>query len=639
MLSLPPDLLLIVCIIASALLFIAGLFVPVAAGLKTFIFASCVILTGYDVIIDTVMKMIKEHDFDENLLIIIAAAGAFIIGKGAEGAAAIIIFRIGEVLHRKTVQRSANTIESLMDLRPDVVNAVINGAIVRQSPGKISVGDTISVSPRECIALDGVVISGDSALDTSAVNGETITQIVTEGSEVLSGSINLTGILNIRVTSDFDHSTVSRILKLVEATENKKARTEKRIKRFARIYTPAVAAAALIIGLAVPLLGGLPLNPWLNRALGFLVISSPGALVISVTLAYFAGVGGATKKGIIFKGANVVDTVAHTTSVVFDKTGTLTDGNFQVQNINSYGISVDRLLMLAAYAELFSNHPIARSIVAEAKIVPDFTRVSDYREFPGKGTEIVMGGNTVSAGNALLMAELRITPDISQAEASVVYIAINGQYAGRIILSDAVRPDSKKAVKDLHAIGIDRIVIFTGDKKEAAADVASQLAIREFYAECLPEDKYSRLKGLMEMQLSGDKLIFVGDGIDDAPVMKMADVGITIGGLRSADAIEAADMIIMTEEVSKIASAITLAQNTNKIVKQNVILALGLKGLILILVMLGIASIWMAVLADAALSLFAIVNAMRAFGMNRNERKKSLHKNVRDEEDYNLSDD
>lgn len=638
-LSLPPDLLIIVCTIASAFLFIAGVFVPVTAGVKTFIYASCIVLTGYDIIFDSVMKIIKEHDFNENLLIIIASAGAFIIDKGAEGAAAIIIFRIGEVLHKKMVKRSANIVEGLIDLRPEAVNAVINGAIVRLSPGKINVGDIISVSPGELIALDGIVISGDSELDTSALYGECKPLNVTDGCEVLSGSVNLTGILNIRVTADFDHSTVSRILKLVEETENKKAGPEKTIKKFARIYTPAIVAAALIIGVFIPLIGGLPLQTWLTRALSFLVVSSPSAMVISVTLTYLAGVGGAVKKGIIFQGAKVVDTIAHTTSVVFDKTGILTDGQYQVLDINSYGISVDRLLMLAAYAELDSNHPIARAIVAEANIIPDFTRVSNYRELSGRGTEIEIGGNTVSAGNALLMTELRIAPDISLAEASVVYVAVNGRYAGRILLSDTVKPDSKIAVKALHAIGIDRIVIFTGDKKEAAADVASQLGIRELYAECLPEDKVTRLQGLMEMQLSGDKLVFVGDGIDDAPILKMADVGITLGGLGSDAAIKAADMCIMNDDVSKIAEAITIAQNTNRLVRQNIMLSLGLKGLILILVMIGIASIWVAVLADAVFSLVAIINAMRAFGMNRYEIKKTLPKKNSDEEDYTMSAD
>lgn len=405
------------------------------------------------------------------------------------------------------------------------------------------------------------------------------------------------------------------------------------IKRWARFYTPAIVAAALIVGILIPVFSGLPLQSWLSRALGMLVVSSPSALIISVALTYFAGVGGAAKKGILFKGAHVVDTLAHTTSVVFDKTGTLTDGKFQLNDINAYGISVERLLMLAAYAELFSSHPLARAIVAAANIVPDFSRVSDYREFIGKGTEIEIGGNTVTVGNALLMEELRITPDKSQAESSVVYIAVNGRYAGRILLKDTLKPDSKKAVKDLHAIGIDRIAIFTGDKKEVAADVAGQLGIKEYYAECLPEDKFTRLKGLLEMQLAGDKLVFAGDGVDDATVMKMADVGITLGGFGSQETVEAADMIVMTDEPSKIAAAITIARNTNCIVRQNIIVSLGLKALILALVIAGIASIWLAVLADAIFALAAIINAMRAFGLQRKAMRKVLPRQHKDDMD------
>ncbi len=631
---LPPDLILIVCIIVSALLFAVGLIIPVAPWLKTFIFASCVALTCYDVVIDTAVKISKERDFNMNLLIVIAAAAAFLVGKGAEGAAVMLIFRTGEVLHRKTVKRSANIVEKFMDLRPETVNAVINGAIVQMAPGKIAVGDIISVSPGEIIALDGVVISGVSQLDTSALNGEALPLPIKDGSAVLSGSVNLTGVLNIRVTSDFDNSTVSRILRLVEKAENRKAGPEKKVRKFARIFTPAVVAAALIIGVLIPVFGSFPLSPWISRALGLLVASSSSAMIISVTLTYFAGIGGASKKGIIFKGAEVVDTAAHTTSVVFNKTGTLTDGIFQVISVNSYGISESRLLMLAAYAELFSNHPIARSVVAAADIMPDFAKVSDYHEYVGKGTEIEIGGNTVSAGNALFMEELGIEPELPTSDTSVVYIAVNRQYAGRILLSDSVKENSKNAVRDLHAIGIDRIVIFTGDRKEATADVAGQLGIKEYYAECLPEDKYMRLKGLMDMQLSGDKLIFVGSGIDDAPVLKMADVGITLGGLGTDEANDAADMIIMTDEPAKVATAINIARGTNKLVGQNIVLSLGFKGLVLIFVLLGIASMWMAALADAVFSMIVIINAMQAFGIKRSVLRKTLPKPGKESEDY-----
>jgi Cd2+/Zn2+-exporting ATPase len=626
---LPPDLILNVCVIASMLLFTAGLFVPVAPWLKTFIYVSCVILTGYDIVIDASIKILKDREFNGNLLIVAAAAVAFSIGKGPEGTAALLIFRVGEVLHRRAVKRSADMVEKLMDLRPETVNAVINGAIVQMAPGQIGIGDIISVSPGERIALDGVVTGGASELDVSALNEQAEAQHVTDGCEVLSGSVNLTGVLNLRVTADFDHSTMSRIMRLVEKAENRKAGPEKRIRNFARIYTPAVAGAALILGIMIPVFGGLPLSPWLSRALGLLVLSGSTAMVSAVTLSYFAGIGGASKKGILFKGADVVDTAAHTTSVILSKTGILTDGIFRVIDINSYDIPEKRLLMLAAYAELFSNHPIARSVVAAADILPDFARVSDYHEFVGKGTEIEIGGNTVSAGSAVLMEELGIRPDLTQSDSSVIYIAVNRQYAGRILLRDTIKNDSKNVVKELHAIGIDRIVMFTGDRKEAAADVAGQLGIKEFYAECLPEDKFTRLKGLMEMQLSGDKLVYVGNGSDDAPVLKMADVGITLGGLGTDETTDAADMIIMSDEPSKIATAITIARSTNKIVGQNIMLSLGFKGLTLLFVLLGIAPMWTAALADAVFSLIVIINGMRAFGIQRDGIRKTLPKRLK----------
>jgi Cd2+/Zn2+-exporting ATPase len=631
-LTLPPDLLVIICIIVSVLLFAAGHFVPVAPRLKTFILVSCVVITGYDILIDTVTKLKREGEFNAGLFIVIAAAGAFAIGKGVEGAAVMLIFRTGEIVRGKLVRRSANEIESFVDLRPEAVNAVINGAIVQMAPGKIDVGNVISVSPGERVALDGVVVSGESELDTSALDGKAAPVFVTEGSEVLSGSMNLKGVLNIRVTADFDHSTVSRILELVEESENRKAAPEKTIGKLARIYTPAVAAAALILGILVPLFGGMQINPWLERALGLLVLANPAAYVIAVSMTYFAGNGGASKKGIIFKGADVIDTISRTTSVVFDKTGTLTDGIYRVVEVSALGLPENRLLMLAAYAELFSDHPIAKAIVAAADIMPDFAKVSDFREHPGKGTEIEVGGNSVAAGNALLMEELGVRADISQEEYSTVYVAVNRQYAGRIQLRDTLKPDSVKAVKDLHTIGIDRIVLFTGDKREVAADIAGKLGIKEFYAECLPEDKFTRLKGLLNMQLKGDKLIFAGNGADVTPVLKLADVGISVGGFTSGETTDAADMIIMTDEASKIASAVTLARYTDKIVRQNIVLSIGLKGFTLLLAAFGIASMWTAVLADALFALIVLINAKRAFGIKGRDIRE-IRRNISADEE------
>lgn len=625
-LSLPHEFLIPVCIIVSVLLFLSGLFISSAAWFKTYLLAACVILAGYDMLFDALIKIIKRRSFDRNLLVFIASIGAFIIGRAPEGAAVVLFYRIGAYLQDQAIERSRSAIADRLDLRPDIVNAIVNGAAVRLSVGKIKTGDIISVAPGERIALDGIVIGGESALDLSGITGEYEPVNVTDGSKVISGSINITGTLSVRVTMGYDNSTISRVLKLVEEAENKKSKKEKSITRLARNFTPGVVAAALILGVFVPLIGGLEFHSWMYRAFGFLSVSGTGAFVVSVSLTYFAGIARASKKGILFKGADIVDKAAHTTSVIFSKTGTLTQGCYKVSEINAYEISEERLLMLASYAELRSNHPIARAIIAAAKFELDESKITDFREIQGKGTEVDIGGITVSAGNALHMEELGLTPDISQAEASLVYIAVNGKYAGRIVLSDTVMPDAKKAVKELNAIGIDRIAIFTGDRKEAAVDVASQLGIREFYAECLPEEKVTRLKGLTDMQLSGDKLIFVGDGISDAPVLRIADVGVAMGGLGSDDVIEAADMVIIPNMPSRIVSAIEMARDTNKIVRQNILLSVGIKGILLLVLLLGVTPMWLAVSADAIVSIAAAINAVRAFGFSGQELTKALLK-------------
>jgi Cd2+/Zn2+-exporting ATPase len=623
-LSLPPDLLMLSCITASALLLGAGLFVPVAEWLKIFIFAAAVILAGYDIVLDSAVKIVREHDFEENLIMIIPTIGAFLIGRAAEGAAVMVLFRIGEFLRNKAVEKSTNTIEGVMDLRPDIVNAVVSGAIVRKAAGKIKTGDIISVAPGERFALDGIVISGESEIDASALTGANARLPVREGSEILSGCLNLTGVLNVRVTSEFDSTTVSRILKFVEKDESRKSKPEKMILRFAGIFTPAVIAAAVILGLLVPLLGRLDFIPWLVRAFAFLAVSLSGALVISVTLTYFAGIGGAAKRGILYKGASVVDATAHATSIIFDKTGTLTTGTFQVVDVISESISSDKLLMLGAYAQAYSENPMARAIVAAAGLAPDHARITNYREIQGRGTEAEVGGMTVAAGNTVFMKELGVLSDYQQNEASVVHIAVNGRYAGRILLTDAVRPGAKKAVKELHKIGIDRIAFFTGERKDISGEIASSLGILEYYSESQQDEKLKRLKGLTEMQLPGDKLIYIGDGMTDAPVMKIADVAVAMGGLASDEIAEAADMVIMMEEPSKLTEAVELARRTDKIVRQNILLSLVLKGLLLLLILIGLVTVWIAVLADAVVSVFAVLNAMRAFGFSRQERNRTM---------------
>lgn len=631
--SIKPHILVIVSIVVSTLLYAAVVFSLFPSEIRIFILVICVILTGYDIVFDFVRQMIKTRDFNENILIVLAAAGAFLIERGTEGAAVLIIFRIGGVIATKVATKSSDTIKNLIDLRPDTVNAVVNGAIVRQVPGKIKVGETISVSPGEWIALDGVVLSGDSSLDISAIFGGAESVPVRKDSRVWSGSLNRTGVLNIRVTHDFDNSVVSRVLRNVENATEKKSTTEKVIRKYARFYVPAIMLVAIIIGIVVPAISGLPFDRWLTRGLGFLVISSTSALVLSISLTYLAGIGGAAKKGILIKNADIVDTVARTTSVVFDKTGVLTTGKYRVVEIDSLELSVERLMMLAAYAELNSSHPIAQAIVAAADIEPEYSRITNFREIPGRGTEIEIAGNSVVAGNELLMNEMQIKPDKTQIDATVVYIAVNERYAGRILLSDTIQPDAKKAVKALHALGIDRIALFTGDNKEVAADVASQLGIKEFYAECLAVDKYSRLKGLMEMQLSGDKLVYVGDGVNDQPVLDAADIGVTLGNVATDQEFENADIHVLTSEPSKIAAAISMSRGTVKTLRQNILLTVGLKGLVFILLAFGIASMWMAALADVAISLAIVIDAMGALGMKVEEINKLRPRRVDDKGD------
>ena len=622
--ALPQDFLMLTCLAAAAVLTAVGLLAPLQNWLRILFFAVSVLLSGYDLALEAASKLVREQELEANLLLVVAAIGAFLIGRAAEGAAVMVLFKAGVYGLQKLVERSTDAIERLLDRRSDSVNAVIGGAIAQRPAGKIKAGDIISVAPGERLVLDGEVVSGRSELDSSALTGSTERVPVGYGSSVTSGSVNLTGVLNVRVTAEFDGSMMTRLMKLLERSEAKKSGQEKRIERFAHILTPSVIGAALIVGLLVPLIGRLPFPPWFGRGLGFLVVAYPTALLLSAPLTYFAGICGILRKGVLVKDAAVLDTLTHATSIVFDKTGIVTTGEFQVTGVNSREIPPERLLMLAAYAEAESKHPMARAIVEAYGLEPDLSRIAGYREIPGKGTEININGVMVAAGSALLMEELGAIRDIPRNEASVVYIAVSGRYAGRILLKDALKPDAKKAVKDLREAGVDRIALFTGDRKEAAVDAADRLGIQEVYADCLPDEKVKRLKGLTDMQLPGDKLVFVGDGESDRLALQTADIGVSLGGLGSDEAVAAADMIVMTNELSRIAPAIVLARATNGIVRQNIILALALKGLLLLLILIGLVGPWIAVFADAAASVLTIFNARRAFGMRGREIKKEL---------------
>ena len=619
-----PDILLIACCVVSAALFILAVSMNLDARVKMFMYISCVILLLYDVLFDAVMKFINTRDLDQSLPAVIAAVGTLAIGWGSAAAAAVLIYRIGKMLNRMLAEHAVITAERMLDIRPDVINAVVNGAVVQMSAGKIDVGDIISVSPGEYVAFDGIVYAGESLLDVSVMSGEKEPQTVYPGCKVLSGSLNLTGVLNIRVTSSFDDSAVSRVVKYLNDAEGRKSKREKMIAWLAGLFMPAVCGLAVIIGVLVPLIGGLAFAPWLGRAFGMLFISSLGVQAISIQLTYFCSIAGALKKGILFKGADVIDTIAHVTSVVFDMTGILTAGRFRVTAVQPNGITQERLLMLASYAAANAKTPIMRAIRDEAGVDIEFTKIDSYRESPLGGFEVDVGNNTVSAGGELYMEHIGITPDISQTEDSAVYIAVNGRYVGRILLADTVRHDSKKAVHRLQANGVDRIAMFTGNNSSAASYVATQIGISELYTETLPEDKITRLRGLHDMQLKGDRLIFAGNNDNDPTVLKRSDASIVMDGLGSGETEEAADMIIMTDSPSKVAEAIVLARHTDTIVSQNIMALLGAKGALLLLLIIGVFPIWAGVLTDVCLLLAAIVNAMRAFGMTRDEIKRAL---------------
>ncbi len=637
---LPPilltDILLIACCTVSAALFAVAAFMQLDERVKSFIFIACVILLLYDLLFDAVMKFINARLFDHNLMAILAAVGMLLIGWGMAAAAAALIYRVGAAANRLTAERSVITAESMLDIRPEVVNAVVSGAIVQMSAGKIVIGDVISVAPGEYIAFDGLVTDGKSALDISVMTGETEPRSVSPGSKVMSGSLNLTGVLIIRVTSDFDDSAVSRVVQYLNDAESRKSRPEKTAASLAKLFIPAACAVAFIFGVLVPLIGGLEWRPWLGRGFGILFISSLSSQALSIQLTYYNSIASALKKGILFKGADVVDTIAHATSVVFDMTGILTVGRFRVVDIHPNNLSRERLLMLAAYAAANANTPIMRAITEEADVEVELTKINAYHPSPLGGYEVDIGSITVSIGGEAFMAELGITPDISNAMATAVYVALNGRYAGRLLLSDAIRPDAKNAVRRLQSNGVDRIAMFTGDNVSAAGDVATQIGIGELYTETRPEDKIMRLIGLHDMQLRGDKLIFVGDASDDPSVLKRADAGIVMGGLGPRDVEEAADMIIMTEAPSKVAEAIILARNADQIVRQNIPVLLGGKVALVLLLVTGIFPVWAGVLADALLMLAAILNAMRAFGMTRQDIRNALsrHRPAKDDDTY-----
>lgn len=602
-----------IALAAGAVLFAAGFIFSFSRTAKLVLFLVSYLLAGGEILFRSLRNITRGKVFDENFLMSVATIGALAIGDYPEGAAVMLFYQVGELLQDIAVNRSRKSISALMDIRPDYANLKVGEQIRRVSPEEVGIGDLIVVKPGEKIPLDGKIVEGKSSLDTSALTGESLPRTVEAGDDVLSGSVNKSGLLTIKAAKEFGKSTVSKILDLVQNASSQKAPTENFITKFARYYTPAVVFAALVMALVPPLLvPGAEFAQWISRGLGFLVVSCPCALVVSIPLSFFGGIGGASRNGVLVKGSNYLEALNYVDTVVFDKTGTLTKGNFKVTAIKAEnGFSENDLLAAAAYAENYSNHPIAVSVREAYGREIDERRVSEYEEIPGHGIRVQIAGKPVLVGNGKLMNSEKIAWHKADDLGSVVYIAIGGIFAGYIVISDEIKPDSKEAIRKLKAAGIRRTVMLTGDSKAAGEKVAEELGLDAAFAELLPQQKVEQMERLSKEAAAGGKLIFVGDGINDAPVLARADVGVAMGGLGSDAAIEAADVVLMTDEPSKLVDAIGIARRTHKIVWQNIIFALGVKAVFLILVAFGLANMWEAVFADVGVTVIAVLNATR----------------------------
>ena len=598
-------------IVIGGVLMLAALLAPLEGYWRLLLFVPAYLVAGGDVVWNALRGIFRGQLLDENFLMTVASVGAFFVSDYAEGVAVMLFFQVGELFQNIAVHRSRRSIAALMDIRPDSANVLRDGSFVTVSPEEVETGEVIQVRAGERIPLDGEVISGTAMLDTSALTGESVPRSVSPGSPVLSGSVNQNGLLEIRVSCPASQSTVTRILELVENASSRKARVESFITRFARVYTPAVVAAAVLLALLPPLILQQPFSKWIHQALTFLVISCPCALVISVPLSFFGGIGGASRKGILFKGSNALETVASASVVVFDKTGTLTEGVFEVTGLYPQGeLEKDELLRLCAMAENVSEHPIALSVrraFGQETAAPD-----SFEERAGQGILAQVEGKTLACGNEKLMAALGLSPMTPPQPGTVVHLAVDGVYQGCLVISDRVRPDAKEAIIRLRRLGVRQMVMLTGDIAAAAQPVAQQLGLDRYWAGLLPGDKVEQVEKLLAEKRQGEKLLFVGDGINDAPVLALADAGVAMGGLGSDAAIEAADVVLMDDQPGKLADAVKIARKTMVIARENIIFALGVKGLILLLGLFGMASMWAAVFADVGVAVIAILNAMRA---------------------------
>ena len=605
-------------ILAAAALLLVLHFVPVQGALRFLLYMIPYAVVGYDILIKAVKGVKNRQPFDENFLMAVATVGAIALGDYAEGVAVMLFYQIGELFQSYAVGRSRQNISALMDIRPDYANIEGgDGELTQVDPDEVGVGSVIVVRPGEKVPIDGVIVEGHATLNTSALTGESLPREVQEGDEVISGCVNMSGLLRIRTTREFGESTVSKILELVENASSRKSAPENFITRFARVYTPAVCYGAVALAVLPPVVRlamGMEaqLGEWVLRALTFLVISCPCALVVSIPLSFFAGIGGASRDGVLVKGSNFLEALSRTKTVVFDKTGTMTRGVFAVSGVYPEGMSEAELIELAALAESYSSHPISQSLKKAYGQAIDAARVCDVEEISGHGVTAKVDGRLVAAGNERLMARMGVEAKPCEGVGTVVHVAVDGAYAGCILIADQVKPGAKDAIAALHRVGVTRTVMLTGDRDAVAQQVAAELGIDEVHSGLLPADKVTRVEGILAGKGKGEMVAFVGDGINDAPVLSRADVGIAMGALGSDAAIEAADVVLMDDDPRKIAAAIAIAKKCLRIVYQNIVFAIGVKAVCLVLGALGIAGMWAAIFADVGVMVIAVLNAIRA---------------------------
>lgn len=605
-------------IIISGVLLLFSILVDINVKyINSIIFIVAYLIIGYDILLKALRNIKRGKVFDENFLMSVATVGALCIGNLPEAVSVMLFYQVGELFQSYAVNQSRKSVASLMDIRPDYANVIRNDKHIKVDPNEVNIEEIILIKPGEKIPLDGVIVEGSSMLNTLALTGESVPRRVEKGDEVLSGCINNESVLKVKVTKKFGESTVSKILDLVENASSRKSNSEAFITKFAKYYTPIVCGIALVLAILPPIILNQEFNTWIYRALSFLVVSCPCALVVSIPLSFFGGIGASSSVGVLVKGSNYLEALSNIEIVVCDKTGTLTEGVFKVQKINAVSMSDEELLKYAAYAESFSNHPIAMSLKEAYHKKIDSKKVTDTKEMSGKGVEAKVDGKKVLVGNDKLMKDMNVKYDKCDDIGTIVYVIVDDKYSGYIVISDKIKDDSYEAVKGLKANNVKKLVMLTGDKKDISKVVSEELDLDEYHSELLPQDKVKCVEKLMLEKSRDGKLLFVGDGINDAPVLALSDIGVAMGGLGSDAAIETADVVIMTDEVSKISLAISISRKTMRIVKENIVFAITIKIAVLILSALGIATMWSAVFADVGVSVIAILNALRILRVNK----------------------